>query len=48
MAGVPRRHGSYRVLFRYQGKQYAFTLGEVSSEEAENKAAQANYLLMPL
>jgi len=48
MAGIQLRHGSYRVLFRYQGKQHAFTLGEVSSHEAANKAAQVEYLLMRL
>lgn len=48
MAGVQYRHGSYRVIFRYQGKQHAFTLGEVSSDEATNKAAQVDYLLMRL
>ena len=48
MAGVQHRHGSYRVIFRYQGKQHSFTLGEVSSDEAANKAAQVDYLLMRL
>jgi integrase len=48
MAFTQCRQGSYRILFRYHGKQHAFTLGEVSSEEAEGKAAQVNYLLMRL
>ena len=48
MGGVRHRHGSYRVIFRYQGKQHSFTLGEVSSDEAANKAAQVDYLLMRL
>ncbi|MDB5345997.1 MAG: site-specific recombinase XerD [Schlesneria sp.] len=48
MAGLQHRNGSYRVLFRYHGKQHAFTLGEVSQDEAETKAAQVDYLLMRL
>ena len=46
MAGLQYRKGSYRILFRYQGKQYGFTLGEVSNDEAETKSAQVDYLLM--
>jgi hypothetical protein len=45
---VQHRHGSYRVIFRYHGKQHSFTLGEVSSEEAGAKAAHVDYLLMRL
>src|SRR5687768_4378401 len=48
MAFVQNRGGSYRVLFRYHGKQQAFTIGEVSKDEAEAKAAQVGYLLMRL
>jgi hypothetical protein len=48
MAGVQQRRGSYRVYFRYQRRQYSFTLGEVSSEEAQTKARQVEYLLMRL
>jgi len=48
MAAVQCRHGSYRVVFRYDGKQHSFTLGEVSSAEAQTKAAQVDYLLMRL
>jgi len=48
MTALQNRHGSYRVIFRYHGKQHTFTLGEVSSEEAETKAAQVDYLLMRL
>lgn len=48
MAGLQFRNGSYRVIFRYQGKQHAFTLGEVGSHEAEAKAAHVDYLLMRL
>jgi integrase len=48
MAGLQHRCGSYRVFFRYHGKQYAFHLGEVSQKEAESKAAQVDYLLLRL
>lgn len=48
MAAIQCRNGSYRVLFRYAGKQHAFTLGEVSHEEADTKAAQVEYLLLRL
>jgi hypothetical protein len=48
MAGVQERGGSYRVYFRYQGKQVTFPLGKVSKQEAEAKAAQAEYLLLRL
>lgn len=48
MAALQERNGSYRVLFNYQGKQRAFTLGKVSDAEAEAKAAQVDYLLMRL
>ena len=48
MAAVQCRHGSYRVVFRFEGKQHSFTLGEVSSAEAQTKAAQVDYLLMRL
>ena len=37
-----------RILFRHAGKQHAFTLGEVSQEEAETKSAQVDYLLLRL
>jgi integrase len=46
MAGVQYRNGRYRVVFRYLGKQHAFTIGEVSKDEAETKSAQVDYLLM--
>jgi integrase len=48
MAGLQFRNGSYRIIFRYQGKQHAFTLGEVSPDEADAKAAHVDYLLMRL
>jgi integrase len=46
MAAVQERNNSFRILFRYLGKQYAFTLGEVPRDEAETKAAQVDYLLL--
>ncbi len=48
MAWTQERAGSFRILFRFQGKQYAFTLGRVPQAEAEAKAAHVNYLLMRL
>jgi integrase len=48
MAALQERNGSYRVLFRHNGKQHTFTLGPVSQSEAETKAAHVNYLLMRL
>lgn len=46
MAEVQERGGSYRVYFRYQGKQVTFPVGKVTKEAAEAKAAQAEYLLL--
>jgi hypothetical protein len=34
VASLQERNGSFRVLFRYRGKQHAFTLGAVSRDEA--------------
>ena len=48
MAWTQERAGSYRVLFRFQGKEHAFTLGRVPADEAANKAAHVDYLLMRL
>src|SRR5690242_2870711 len=48
MAGIQLRGESYRVHFRYQGKQLFFSIGQVSKEEAEAKVAQIDYLLMRL
>jgi integrase len=42
------RGDSYRVLFRYHGKQHSFPLGAVSEIEAQAKAAQVDYLLLRL
>lgn len=48
MASLQERNGSYRILFSYHGKLHTFTLGKVEKDEAENKARQADYLLMRL
>ena len=48
MAWTQERGGSYRVLFRFQGKQHAFTLGRIPPAEADAKAAHVDYLLMRL
>ncbi|MHC5539147.1 hypothetical protein ACYOEI_13095 [Singulisphaera rosea] len=40
MASLQDRSGSYRFIFRYHGKQPFVTIGKVSLEEAEAKAAQ--------
>jgi len=46
MAGLQDRNGSYRIIFRYHGKQHAFTIGTVTEREAENWAAQVDQLLL--
>jgi hypothetical protein len=46
MASLQERTGTYRVIFRFHGKQYFVMIGKVSPEEAEAKAAQVDYLLM--
>jgi integrase len=48
MAALQERNGSFRVIFRFQGKQRSFTLGEVSRQEAEGKAGQVDLLLLRL
>jgi integrase len=48
MAALQERGGNYRVIFRYLGKQHSFTIGSVTRDEAEAKAAQVDYLLMRL
>lgn len=48
MASLQFRSGSYRVLFRHNGKLHTFTIGEVSQDEAESKSRQVDYLLMRL
>lgn len=48
MAGLQERGGSFRLFFRFQGKQRTFPLGKVSKQEAEAKSAQVDYLLLRL
>ncbi len=48
MAGIQERGGSYRILFRDQGKQHTLTLRKVSEDEAKSKSDQVDYLLMRL
>lgn len=48
MASLQERNGSYRVIFRHDGKQHFVAIGKVTKAEAEAKAAQADYLLMRL
>src|SRR4051794_26391591 len=48
MAWTQERAGRFRVLFRFQGKQYAFNLGQVAPDEAAKKASHVDYLLMRL
>ena len=48
MSALQERNGSYRVIFRHQGKQQTFTLGNVTQAEAEAKAGQVDLLLLRL
>lgn len=48
MAWVQSRNGSWRVLFRYEGKQFTFWLGEVGEDEAHSTADKVDYWLMRL
>jgi integrase len=48
MASLQERSGTYRVIFRYHGKQHFMMIGKVSEDEAQTKAAQVEYLLMRL
>jgi len=48
MAALQVRKGSYRVMFRYNGKLNTFTIGSVTQDEAQKKAGQVDYLLMRL
>ena len=48
MAAIQKREDSYRILFRFEGKQHAFTLGSVTEKEATAKASQVDYLLTRL
>lgn len=46
MAGLQERAFSYRVLFRFQGKQHIFLLGKVIKQETKAKSAAVDYLLL--
>ena len=35
MAALQVRNGSFRLIFRYNGKQFTFTLGQVSENDAQ-------------
>src|SRR4051812_23384682 len=48
MAALQERSGSFRVIFRHNGKQHAFTIGSVERDEAESKLGQVEYLLLRL
>lgn len=48
MASLQVRNGSYRVLFRYHGKQHTLWIGPVKEQEARAVAAKADYWLMRL
>jgi integrase len=46
MAALQRRADSFRLLFQYEGKQQAFTIGTVNLAEARQWKAKAEHLLM--
>jgi integrase len=46
MATLQPRNGSFRLLFQYEGKQQALTIGTVSLTEARQWKAKAENLLM--
>jgi len=48
MSALQFRNGSYRILFRYLGKQQAFSIGPVEQDEAKAKAGQVDLLLLRL
>jgi integrase len=49
MAGLQERNGSYRILFRYQGKQHAFTLdGNPTEDLARAKVGEVDLKLHQL
>src|SRR4051812_45791737 len=45
MATIQNRNDSFRILFVYHGKRYAFPLGKVPREIAESKAAKTDEVL---
>src|SRR5687767_6443475 len=46
MAALQNRNGSFRVIFRFNGKQHSFWLGEVGEKEATTLASRVDYWLM--
>src|SRR4051812_3235830 len=46
MAAVQLRNGSYRVIFRYRGKQHSLPVGKVDEKEARAFAGKVDYLLL--
>lgn len=46
MASIQERRGSFRVIFRHEGRQFFVALGRIERREAEAKAAQVDYLLL--
>ena len=46
MAGLQERNGSFRIIFRYQGRQRTFTLGQVGRDEAEAESGAVDLLLL--
>ncbi|HLJ95888.1 MAG TPA: site-specific integrase, partial [Gemmataceae bacterium] len=48
MASLQKKGDSYYCQSMYHGRRHTFTVGDVSEEEAGNKARQVDYLLMRL
>jgi hypothetical protein len=48
MDSLRDRGGSFRFIFRFQGKQHFVTIGKVSPEEARAKAALVDYFYFRL
>ncbi len=46
MAAWQERNGSYRVIFRYSGKQHTIPIGKVSQDEAEAFVGKVEHLLL--
>lgn len=46
MASLQQKGDRFYCQFLYHGKRHTFTVGRVSRDEAETKAAQVDYLLM--
>jgi integrase len=45
MAALQQRNGSYRLIFWFHGKQFAFTIGRVPEDEAQGTAVTVGELL---